>query len=207
MIEILEEDFGPLWSRVVRHPFVVSAADGTLHRDAADRWLVEDHHFILSFRRFLGGLLLICEDPAAGDVLSRGFAALQFELALFRNTAMKEGIDLGRAPSPSTVSWSAYLLSSLHDGYPTGIAVLYAAERVYLEAWQSVRGWADRDSRYWTFIDNWSSDAFGDWVDAIGLLVDRAAPEASDQVIRLAFERVLRYELQFMNGLFAGDAW
>jgi formylaminopyrimidine deformylase / aminopyrimidine aminohydrolase len=207
VIEILEEDFGPLWNRVVRHPFVIAAADGSLHRDAADRWLVEDHHFIMSFRRFLGGLVLACQDRVSADVLSQGFTALQFELTLFRTTATKEGVDLDRQPSPSTVSWSAYLLNSLHDGYTTAIAVLYAAERVYLEAWQSVRAWADRGSRYWPFIDNWSSDAFGDWVDAIGILVDRTTPESGGQVIRRAFERVLRYELQYMDGLFVGDTW
>lgn len=207
MIEILEGDFGPLWQRVVKHPFITAVADGSLSREAADRWLVEDHYFILCFRRFLGGLVLNCQDPAATDLLCDGFAPLRFELSLFRNAAKERGVDLTRRPSPSTVSWSSYLLSSLQDGYKTALTVLYAAERVYLEAWRSVHPWADRSTPFWPFIENWSSEPFKMWVDALGMLVRINHLDPPTQMTKNAFECVLRYELQFMNGLFAGDSW
>ena len=52
----------PLWARIVAHPFVVATADGTLPRADFDRWLVEDHGFVIGFRKFLTELAGIAPD-------------------------------------------------------------------------------------------------------------------------------------------------
>ena len=46
-----------LWAAIATHPFVRATADGTLPPEAFGRWLVEDHHFVVGFRRFLARLL------------------------------------------------------------------------------------------------------------------------------------------------------
>ena len=143
----------------MNHPFIEAAADGTLDPAAFDRWLVEDHHFVVGFRRFLARLVALAPDEAARDLLAGAQVPLQAELDLFRAEAEKRGLDLAGEPSPTTLGYTSFLLASAEDGWPVALAVLYGAERAYFEAWSLVRARAETSSPYWSFIDNWSSPA------------------------------------------------
>lgn len=186
------------------HPFVHAAADGTLAPEAFDRWLVEDHHFVVGFRRFLARLVELAPDEDARDLLAAAQVPLQAELDLFRAEAGKRGLDLGAEPSPTTLGYTSFLLAAPADGWPVALAVLYGAEKAYFDAWSVVRATAERSSPYWSFIDNWSSPAFGAWVDDLAALVDRLAP---DPAVDRALERVVRFELRFWDAVHRGEAW
>jgi thiaminase len=197
----------PLWRRLTAHPFILGVADGSLDSAAFDRWLVEDHAFVLGFRRFLAGLLVAAPDARAADVLAAGLAPLQAELDLFRREAANRGLDLGAEPSPTTLGYTAYLYASLADGYPVGLTVLYGAEKAYYDAWAAVRATARRSSPYWPFVDNWSSDAFAGWVAAVARLLDAAAPTGPTAAMCTAFDRVVRFELRFWDAVHEGETW
>jgi thiaminase len=197
-----------LWERIPQHPFVAAAADGTLPEEAFDRWIVEDHHFVVGFRRFLGGLLATAPDEAARDVLAGGIAALTPELELFRAEAARRGLDLAAEPGPTTLGYTAYIQAAPADGAVVGWAVLYGAEKAYHDAWSAVRATAEESSPYWGFIDNWSSAGFGEYVLAIGDTLDRlAGPGPIDPRAVRAFERVVRFELRFWDAVHAGERW
>lgn len=185
------------------HPFVHAAADGTLAPEAFDRWLVEDHHFVVGFRRFLARLVELAPDEDARDLLAAAQVPLQAELDLFRAEAGKRGLDLGAEPSPTTLGYTSFLLAAPADGWPVALTVLYGAEKAYFDAWSVVRATAERSSPYWSFIDNWSSPAFGAWVDDLAALVDRLAP---DPAVDRALERVVRFELRFWDAVHRGEA-
>jgi thiaminase len=197
----------PLWRRLTAHPFIAGVADGSLDSAAFDRWLVQDHAFVLGFRRFLAGLLVAAPDARAADVLGAGLAPLQAELDLFRREAANRGLDLGAEPSPTTLGYTSYLYASLADGYPIGLTVLYGAEKAYYDAWAAVRATARHSSPYWPFVDNWSSDAFAGWVAAVARLLDAAAPTGPAPVMCTAFDRVVRFELRFWDAVHAGETW
>lgn len=186
------------------HPFVHAAADGTLAPEAFDRWLVEDHHFVVGFRRFLARLVELAPDEDVRDLLAAAQVPLQAELDLFRAEAGKRGLDLGAEPSPTTLGYTSFLLAAPADGWPVALTVLYGAEKAYFDAWSVVRATAERSSPYWSFIDNWSSPAFGAWVDDLAALVDRLAP---DPAVDRALERVVRFELRFWDAVHRGEAW
>jgi thiaminase/transcriptional activator TenA len=191
------------WAAMARHPFLVAAADGTLAADAFDRWLVEDHHFVVGFRRFLARLVELAPDEAARDALAGGLGALQGELDLFRSEAAARGLDLAGEPAPTTLGYTSYLLASTADGWPAAVTVLYGAEKAYFDAWSAVRAATDASaSPYARFVDNWSSPAFGAWVDQVAALVD--ALPAPDHA---TFERVVRFELRFWDAVLAGERW
>jgi thiaminase/transcriptional activator TenA len=188
---------------MARHSFLVAAADGSLDIEAFHRWLVEDHHFVVGFRRFLARLVELAPDEPARDVLAAGLGALQAELDLFRSEAATRGLDLRTEPSPTTLGYTSYLLASTADGWATAVTVLYGAEKAYFDAWSTVRGATDTSaSPYARFIDNWSSPAFGAWVDEVAALVD-ALPAAD----HATFERVVRFEVRFWDAVLAGEAW
>jgi thiaminase/transcriptional activator TenA len=188
----------------VDHPFVRAAADGTLPRQSFDRWLVEDHHFVVGFRRFLARLVELAPDEAARDLLAGAQVALQAELDLFRAQAETRGLDLTAEPGPTTLGYTSFLLAAPADGWPVALTVLYGAEKAYYDAWSTVRAEAEASSPYWSFIDNWSSPAFGAWVDDLAGLVATLPP--SPETDR-AFDRVVRFELRFWDAVHRGEEW
>lgn len=183
------------------HPFVVAAADGSLSEEAFGRWLVEDHHFVVGFRRFLARLVAIAPDERSRDVLAGGLGPLQAELDLFRAEAARRGLDLTTEPGPTTLGYTSYLLASVDDGWPVALTVLYGAEKAYFDAWSAVRARAETSSPYWAFIDNWSSPAFGAWVDDLAALLPAGGVEP------VTFERVVRFELRFWDAVHRGEGW
>ena len=182
------------WARLATHPFVVATADGSLPARSFGRWLVADHHFVVGFRRFLARLIELAPHERARDVLAAGLGALQAELDLFRSEAVARDLDLDGEPSLTTLGYTAYLLASPADGWATALTVLFGAEKAYFDAWSAVRTRTEPDRPYWRFVDNWSSTAFGTWVDEIATLVDEL-PEPD----HTTFRRVVRFELAFWD--------
>lgn len=189
------------WDRVRAHPFIAAAADGTLAEEAFERWLVEDHHFVVGFRRFLARLVELAPDEQSRDLLAGGLVPLQAELDLFRAEATRRALDLDAEPGPTTLGYTSFLLASTADGWRVALSVLYGAEKAYFDAWSAVRARAETSSPYWSFIDNWSSSAFGEWVAAIGELLDAAGPDEA------AIDRVIRFELRFWDAVHRGERW
>jgi thiaminase len=185
-----------VWNRILDHPFVQRTSDGSLPRATFDRWLTEDHFFVLSFRAFLEALAAAAPDDLAREVLAGGLAALVPELELFENEAAGRGLDLTAEPSLLNLGYSSYLLASVAEGWPVGITVLYAVEKAYYDAWASVRDSTGPDTPYAGFIANWSSPEFSGYVDQLGALVDRE--QLTDAMSR-GFDRVVRFELAFWD--------
>ena len=189
------------WPKLASHPFVVATADGTLPSATFGRWLVADHHFVVGFRRFLARLVELAPHERARDVLAGGLGALQAELDLFRVEAAERGLDLdGDEPSLTTLGYTAYLLASAADGWPTALTVLFGAEKAYFDAWSAVRAQTDPSSPYWRFVDNWSAPAFGAWVDEVASLVDELGKPD-----HRTFARVVRFELAFWDDVAAAS--
>ena len=188
------------WVQLAAHPFVVATASGRLAEEDFGRWLVADHHFVVGFRRFLARLVELAPSERARDVLAGGLGALQAELDLFRSEARLRGLDLDAEPSLVTLGYTAYLLAAPADGWPTALTVLFGAEKAYFDAWSAVRAATDPSSAYWRFVDNWSSPAFGAWVDDVASLVDQLP--VADHV---TFGRVVRFELAFWDDVASSD--
>ncbi|MDQ3147431.1 MAG: transcriptional regulator [Actinomycetota bacterium] len=194
-----------LWARLPTHPFVVATAEGSLPAGAFDRWLEQDHWFVVGFRRFLARMVELAPDEGARDVLAGGLGALADELALFRSEGAGRGLDLdGTEPSPTTLGYTSYLQAAPVEGWPVALTALFGAEKAYFDAWSAVRDRGRADSPYRPFVDNWSSPAFGDWVDEVGGLVDRLAPAPE---LELTLGRVVRFELRFWDAVHVGETW
>lgn len=191
-----------LWHRLTAHPFVAAVAEGTLPAAAFDRWIVADHGFVVGFRRFLAKLLALAPDEPARDLLASGLVALTPELALFRRAAVERGLDLSAAPGPTALGYTSYLQSSLDDGWQVALTVLYGAERAYSDAWRAVADGAAA-SAYTPWVDNWASDDFAAYVDALGTLLERAGGRPRHDV----FGTVVRFELRFWDAVHLGDTW
>lgn len=200
----LQLAYKEMWRHIPGHPFLVATAEGSLTEAAFNRWLVEDHFFVMGFRRFLGRLVALAPDEVARDVLSGAFGPLQAELELFRREARARGLRLDAEPGPMTLGYTSYLLATPDDGYDVALAVLYGAEKAYFDGWSAVRARVTPASPYWPFIDNWSTPAFGAWVGAIADLLGGGDPTPEQLT---AFGRVVRFELRFWSAVHFGEVW
>ncbi|MFC0627119.1 transcriptional regulator [Kribbella deserti] len=185
-----------LWRQILAHPFVTKTSAGTLPAATFDRWLIEDHYFVRTFRVFLDELTQVAPSDEARAVLAGGLAALEPELALFEREAATRGLNLDVEPSPINLGYSSYLLASVRDGWPVGITVLYGVEKAYYDAWASVRDTTGAETPYAGFIANWSSPDFAAYVADLAGLVDQVEPTPA---MHQAFGRVARFELAFWD--------
>jgi thiaminase len=113
-------------------------------------------------------------------------------------------------PWPVTLGYTSFLLASAHDGLLDGLAVLYAAERAYLDTWTSVRDAGVGGSPYRDWIDNWTSPGFRGFVAALGAELDRLAgepPPPLDERLGTAFARAAAFELAFWEMCWRGWRW
>lgn len=192
------------WERLRSHPFPGAVAEGSVEPAAFERWLVEDHFFVMGFRRFLAGLVVITPHELARGVLSAALGPLETELELFRREADARGLNLATEPAPTTLGYSSFLVAALADGYDVAVTVLFGAEKAYFDAWSAVRERVAGNSPYADFVRNWSSPEFGRWVDDIAALLGSGQPSDAQ---RRAFSRVVRFELRFWDAVAAGEGW
>lgn len=192
---------GHRWTALGEHPFVRATAAGTLPEASWHRWLLEDHAFVVEFRRFLAGVLLLAPDEASRDALAGGVTALTPELELFRSELVARGLSAAdHQPSVVCLGYAGWVLASLHSGYDVALAVLHAVERAYLDAWTAVRERAV-GQRYEEFVRNWSSPAFAAWVQTLAELLGAGTPTPAQQ---LAYRRVAEWEHAFWDAVDVG---
>ena len=102
-------------------------------------------------------------------------------------------------------AYASYLLAVPSDGWSHAITALFGAEKAYFDAWSAVRRRANESTPWWGFVDNWSSPAFGAWVDDVAALLDRTVPDPGP--VRRTFDRVVRFEVRFWDAVEVGDDW
>jgi thiaminase/transcriptional activator TenA len=161
-------------------------------------------YFNVEYQRFIAALAGVAPDDAITEVVVTALVESRLGLTKIRRLAQRFAIDVSAEPAPATVGLAAYLPAQLTRGFELSLAGLYAAERVYFEAWSAVRPEADRSSPYWPLIDDWSNPSYGIWLASLGRLMD--ATTATPEMLR-TFDRVIRLELLFLDALQNGGNW
>jgi len=205
------ERLRPLWERMLSHPFLLETRDGTLPRETFATWMRQDFLFVEAAIPFVSGLLTKAPRPHR-ESLAGFLPALHTELELFRERAEAVGVDLRGAPFSFTChAYVQFLLATAYRAsYAEGFAVLYVAEKAYHESWKVVRAGLDDSSPWWPFVDNWSSEEFGEWVawleDAVNELAEEAGPAERERMAEL-FEKTTKYEVAFWEMAVSGEDW
>ena len=193
-----------LWPRLTEHPFVRTVSAGELTDTQFRGWMVNDYYFNVEYQRFIAGMAGTAPDDAIIEVLATALSDSRLGLTQIRRLAERFAIDVSEEPAPTTVGLAAYMQAQLTRGYGLSLTALYAAEQVYFHAWSAVRPQADRTTPYWPLIDLWSNPTYEIWLASVGRLVD--ATTATPEMLR-TFDRVVRLELLFLDGLQTGAGW
>jgi thiaminase len=199
-----------LWAAMAAHPFVLGLADGTLPDGALQAWVQQDRIFVVQERHVVAALRAHGLPSRLDDLLADLDRSLVLEAEAFARTAAEHGFAHEVEPWPVCLGYTSYLLCAAYDGALEGLTALYAAERAYLDTWTAVAELSPGDSAYHAWIQNWSGEAFRDFVGALGRDLHELAGVPSPALagrLGVLFTDAARFELAFWELCWSGQAW
>lgn len=201
----------PIWDRILDHRFLLQTRDGTIPDTTFITWMRQDYLFVEAAIPFIATLIAKAP-PEHRPALAQALPTLEQELDLFRKRAEAAGVDLREvAPSFTNHAYIQFLIATGFSAtYREGFTVLYVAEKAYYDSWMVVRNGIDLESPWYPFVENWTSEAFADWVRFLEEGLDALAePAGPSELARMAelFELTARYELAFWEMAATGEGW
>jgi thiaminase/transcriptional activator TenA len=186
---------------MLSHAFLQEVGGGTLSPEVFDFWLTQDYIFAREALRFLGALELKSPDYQISLVLADAFGALKRELLMFEGYAKERDISLDVKPMPICRAYIDFLVTvAVSKSFEEAFSVLWCAERAYFDSWSVAKRIAKEGNPYKTFIDNWTSDPFKEYVNWLEENLNRLAegkPEREIKAIEEVFLITASYEYLF----------
>ncbi|KAK2461218.1 hypothetical protein APHAL10511_006745 [Amanita phalloides] len=212
------------YSDAIAHPFLESAAKGTLDPALLALWLSQDRIYAMhAYPRFIGALIANIRFCATHGVSSReelmnqrilkmlAFAleCVMKEAEFFKETARKHNLPLdGWKERKGTRDYTAEMCRvAVGMGIEEGLVFLWAMEKVYLDAWTivrkrlaSVKETNASKQCVTPFAENWSAPQFAKFVDDLASLVNDLGIKPGSQTWANAehiWNRVVELEADF----------
>lgn len=212
----LKQGVGPLWERVVTHPFVLELGQGSLPRQTFDVYFDQDYLFLKDWAVLLSLATAKAPDfDSARQTVGFLHLGLGGEEGLFQRAFQERGLSRQEIASleyrPTTLHYSGYLRRLAYEGsFIEVIATLLAVEWPYLDWAQRLEAAGKRPENYYyqTWIDIHTSEGMQGFVDWLRRTVD-ATELNSDQrrSLQTIFRNVLRYEFLFFEMAYRGESW
>jgi len=212
----LQACVGPLWEKVVTHPFVAAMADGSLDRKTFDIYFDQDYLFLKDWAILLSLATAKAPDfDAARELVGFLHLGLGGEEGLFQEAFRERGLSpeevKGLDYLPTTQHYSGYLRALAHEGtFTEVIATLLAVEWPYLDWAQRAEqaGLKPGNHYYQTWIDIHTSPGMSGFVAWLRSVVDESSPTPEQRKkLERIFLDVLRYEYQFFDMAYRYETW
>lgn len=207
-----------LQDAIVRHPFNLALADGTLQRDRFAFYIVQDARYLFGFARALAAAAARAEDPADSAFLAgSAHGALAEERRLHAGYVEQLGLTAeemsGIETSPTCLAYTSYLRASAQsEPYPVAVAALLPCFWVYQHVGSTILEQTGDTSAhpYGRWIDTYADEEFATTVLGARDLTDRlaaAADERTRERMLTAFVRCSEYEWLFWNSAWEKQEW
>ncbi len=198
----------PVWEAMLAHPFLTATAAGQVTESSFKTWLAQDYLYVRETVPFLG-VLLAKAPPALRAPLSEAIGTLNRELDLFRRQAEELGVVLeGLEMAPTCHAYTQFMLATAYSRpFAAGFTVLYGLEKAYLDSWMQVKTNQQGSSPYQAFIDNWTSQAFQDYVAWLGHTLDELVQQQDRVELERLFLLTARYEYLFWQMAWNQEGW
>jgi thiaminase/transcriptional activator TenA len=207
----------PVWDAQLHHPFVVGLGDGSLDVERFANWVRQDYRYLKEFARVFAWAVAKADRlDAMGWYAKVLDLTLNTEMALHRDYAKRFGItteELEATPMwPTTRAYTDFLVRTAADGDMADLlaALLPCAWGYVYVARQLAAGSPPDDQRYADWIAQYASDDFAAAADWLKAELDAAAEGASaarQDRLREVFIISSRYEWQFWEMCWHGEAW
>lgn len=209
--ERLIQSARPVWTAMLSHPFLAATAEGTISDKVFKTWLVQDYFYVRELVPFMG-VLIAKAPPDLRTPLTEAVVVFNRELDLFRQQAEAHGVVLeGQEMAPTCHAYIQFMLATVYSrSFEEAFTVHYAAEKAYLDSWTWVKTHQKAPSPWQAFIENWSSDAFRQYVTWLEKTLDRLVAGWRDEELaklETLFVLTARYEYLFWEMAFSGETW
>ena len=210
----LKEGVGPLWERMVTHPFVEELGQGTLPWEKFQRYFQQDHIFLRDWISLLTlGITKAPDFDSARHLSAFMNLVLGGEEGLFQDAFR----DMGLSPQevrdlealPTTRAFASYLkVLALEGTFQEIIAALLCAEWTYLDwAQRQAAAEASPENRYYRgWIDIHAGAELEGFVGWMRRTLDLSPPQDPEPFQRI-FRDCLRYEYLFWEMAYRGEEW
>ena len=197
-------------------PFNRELAEGALSQERFQFYMVQDALYLEQYSRALSIAAAKAPDPEAMQCFAHAAEeALVVERALHGGFFEKFGVDPNEAaaaePSPTCCGYTNFLLSVAHvASYEELVAAVLPCFWIYWDVGNQIAKGADADNPYQAWIDTYSDPGFGEAVEAVIAITDRAASKSTDErqeAMLRAFKRSTQYEWMFWDSAYRLEAW
>lgn len=212
----LRTGVGPLWEKVISHPFVNEMADGSLDPARFTIYFDQDYLFLRDWSILLSLATAKASDfDAARELVGFLHLGLGGEEGLFQEAFRERGLTRQEVKDlpylPTTQNYSGYLRTQAYEGtFTEVIATLLAVEWPYLD-WAvnaEQAGKKPGNHYYQTWIDIHTSPGMSGFVSWLRSVVDESDPNPDQRKkLQEIFKDVLRYEYQFFDMAYHGESW
>jgi thiaminase/transcriptional activator TenA len=206
----------PIYTTILRHPFLAGLTDGSLPRESFRFYAVQDALYLREFARALS--LAAARAPEDDWIVmfnEHAVGALRVERALHESFFKEFGLapaEVAATPlAPTNLAYTSYLLAVAYGApYHEAIAALLPCYWIYWEVGKELERIGSPDPLYTRWIATYASDEFGDVVRAVLAATDAMAGRVG-AAERAAMQRHVlttsRYEWMFWDMGWRREGW
>jgi thiaminase (transcriptional activator TenA) len=202
----------PIYDAILRLPFNIELAAGTLDRDRFRFYIFQDSLYLADFARALAIVGARSGDVATMlDHLRFAEGAVMVERALHESYFEEFGVPEGLGQSPTCAFYTNFLLATAaHRSLEEAVGALLPCFWIYREVGNAIHRRAAPDNPYRRWIDTYAGEEFAASVDRAIAITDEVAAtagEAARDAMRAAYVTSSRLEWMFWDSAYRMERW
>jgi thiaminase/transcriptional activator TenA len=193
-----------------RLPFNRELAAGTLTPERFRFYITQDAIYLAQYSRVLALAAAKAPDTPSLQLFgSSALGAVAVEQRLHEHYLAEFGIDPAAAEAtPDCLAYTSFLLATAHQqAWPVLVAALLPCFWIYWDVAGAIVRRAALGNRYQAWIDTYSNPAFGESVERVIAIADKAATTDLRASMLAAFTRSTLYEYLFWDGAYQQRSW
>jgi thiaminase/transcriptional activator TenA len=197
-------------------PFNSELAAGTLDPARFRFYITQDALYLGEYARVLALAAAKAPDAVTGRFFSGAAGeAIAVEQALHGHYLAEFGVDpeaaLAAEPAPDCLAYTSFLLATAHQQpWEVSVAAILPCFWIYWDVAGAISRNAALENRYRAWIDTYVDPRFGEAVQMVIDIADRAAApatQATRSAMLAAFRRCAQYEYLFWDGAYHQRGW
>jgi thiaminase (transcriptional activator TenA) len=206
----------PIYSAILRHPFVRGLGDGSLNRECFKFYVIQDALYLREFGRALAvAAARAPEDDWIVMFAEHAANAVKVERALHEGFFQQWGLtaaEVAAAPAaPTNLAYTSYLLAIAYGGeFHETIAALLPCYWIYWEVGKALERMGSPEPLFQRWIGTYASVEFGAVVGGVLKATDTLAATLSQSeraAMRRHFVTTSRYEWMFWDMAYRLQDW
>ena len=214
--DVLWSDMEPIYTAILKHPFVTGLTDASLPRAAFRHFVVQDAHYLRGYARALAACAAKAPDESSIVMFAEHAAgalnderelhdALMAELGISPEAALNEPV------APTTCAYVSYLMATVLGGsYVEAVGAVLPCYWIYAKVGESLLERSSPNPLYARWIAMYGSEDFKSVVEDVLHVVDGVGATASEAEFARMREHVRttsRYEWMFWDAGYRRETW